>query len=138
MGLFKTGGIKKGVNQMFKKGNNVLTKVTKGLGKASDIVHKGAVVVEKVGQATGISQLETAGDAVAKGTNKLGNVLDKAENKLERVQEKSQGIQNKINKGIDKVQNKADKIEDKGRDALQRAKNVKNIIKDEGREVFVS
>lgn len=136
MGMFKTGGIKKGVNTIFRKGHNTLEKVNKGLGKASDVLHKGSVVVENVGKATGISQLEAAGHAGAKATNQLGNVLDKAQKKLNRFDEKAKDYQNKFNTGINKVQNKADEIEGKGRDALQRAKNVKKIIKNEGGEVI--
>ena len=136
MGLFKTGGIKKGVNTMFRKGHNTLEKINKGLGKASDVLHKGSVVVENVGKATGISQLEAAGHAGAKATNQLGNVLDKAQKKLDRIDDKSKQFQNKVNTGINRVQNKADEIEGKGRDALQKAKNVKKIIKNDGGEVI--
>jgi hypothetical protein len=120
--------VQKGVNQMFSKGQNVALKVSKGLGKASDVIHKGAVVVQKVGEATGIAELEGAGKAVAMGSGKLGNVLDKGSNKLERIVEKSERIQDKVNTKFDKAQEKAD-------DTLQRAKNIKQIVKTDGRDV---
>jgi len=118
----------KGVNQMFRKGQNTALKISKGLGKASDVIHKGAVVVQKVGEATGISQLEGAGKAVAMGSNKLGNALDKGSNKLEKIVEKSERIQDKVNRKLDKAQDKID-------DTVQRAKNIKNIVKTEGQDV---
>ena len=120
--------VQKGVNQMFSKGQNVALKVSKGLGKASDVIHKGAVVVQKVGEATGIAELEGAGKAVAMGSGKLGNALDKGSNKLERIVEKSERVQDKVNTKFDKAQEKAD-------DTLQRAKNIKQIVKTDGKDV---
>lgn len=120
--------VQKGVNQIFRKGQNSALKVSKGLGKASDIIHKGAVVVQKVGEATKISQLEDAGKAVAMGSNKLGNALDKGSNKLENIVEKSERVQDKVNRKLDKAQDKID-------DTVQRAKNIKNIIKTDGSDV---
>lgn len=126
--MFGLHKAQKGVNTMFRKGQNTALKISKGIGKASDVIHKGAVVVQKVGEATGISQLEGAGKAVAKGTNALGDVLDKGNKKLERVIDKSEDIRNKVNNKMDKAQNKID-------DTLQRAKNVKKILKTDGQEV---
>ena len=120
--------VQKGVNQMFKKGQNVALKVSKGLGAASDIINKGAIIVEKVGAATGIKELEGAGKAVAMGSGKLSNVLDKGENKLEKIVEKSEKIQDKLNNKFDRAQNKID-------DTLQRAKNIKQIVKTNRRDV---
>jgi|688.fasta_scaffold338867_3 hypothetical protein len=126
--MFGLHKAQKGVNTMFRKGQNTALKLSKGLAKASDVIHKGAVVVQKVGEATGISQLEGAGKAVAMGSNKLGNALDKGSNKLERIVDKSERIQDKVNKKFDKAQDKID-------DGLQRAKNVKQILKTDGQEV---
>lgn len=126
--MFGLHKAQKGVNTMFRKGQNTALKISKGIGKASDVLHKGAVVVQKVGEATGISQLEGAGKAVAKGTNALGDALDKGNKKLERVIEKSEDVRNKVNRKMDKAQDKID-------DTLQRAKNVKQILKTEGQEV---
>ncbi len=124
-------GIKKaqkGVNQMFKKGQNLALKTAKGLGAASEIINKGAVIVQKVGAATGIQELEGAGKAVAMGSGKLSNVLDKGETKLEKMVEKSERIQDRVNNKFDKTQAKVD-------DGLQRAKNIKQIIKTDGQDV---
>ena len=124
-------GIKKaqkGVNQMFKKGQNLALKTAKGLGAASEIINKGAVIVEKVGAATGIRELETAGKTVAVSSNKIGNAIDKGQNKLERIVEKSERIQDRVNNKFDKTQAKVD-------DGLQRAKNIKQIIKTDGQDV---
>ena len=118
----------KGVNQMFKKGQSVGLKLSKGLGRASDIIHKGAVVVQKVGEATGVQQLESAGKTVAQGSNKLGNALDKGSNKLERIVEKSERIQGRVNNKFEKTQDKVD-------DGLQRVKNIKQIVRNDGGEV---
>ena len=124
-------GIKKaqkGVNQMFKKGQNLALKTAKELGAASEIINKGAVIVQKVGAATGIQELEGAGKAVAMGSGKLSNVLDKGETKLERMVDKSERIQDRVNNKFDKTQAKVD-------DGLQRAKNIKQIIKTDGQDV---
>lgn len=126
--VFGLNKAQRGVNQMFSKGQNVALKVSKGLGKAADVVHKGAVVVQKVGEATGIAELEGAGKAVAMGSGKLEKVLDKGSNKLEKVVEKSENIQNKVNTKFDKAQAKID-------DTLQRAKNIKQIVKTDGLDV---
>lgn len=126
--MFGLHKAQKGVNTIFRKGQNTALKLSKGLAKASDVIHKGAVVVQKVGEATGVSQLESAGKTVAMGSNKLGNALDKGSNKLERIVDKSERIQDKVNRKMDKAQNKID-------DTLQRAKNVKQILKTEGQEV---
>ena len=116
----------KGVNQMFKKGQNLALKTAKGLGAASDIINKG--IVEKVGAATGIKELEGAGKAVAMGSGKLSNVLDKDESKLEKMVDKSERIQDRVNNKFDKTQNQID-------DGLQRAKNIKQIVKNDGAEI---
>ncbi len=105
----------KGVNQMFSKGQNIALKTAKGLGKAADIVNKGAIVVQKVGEATGIQELESAGKTVAMGSGKLEKALNKGENKLERIVEKSERLQDKVNTKFNKVGAKVD-------DALERAK----------------
>ncbi len=126
--MLKLHKVQKGVNTMFRKGQNSALKVSKGIAKASDAIHKGAVVVQRVGEATGISQLEDAGNAVAKGTHKLGNALDKGNNKLERVIDKSEEARNKVNTKFDKAQDKID-------DSLQKVKNIKQIIKTDGQEV---
>ena len=126
--VFGLNKAQRGVNQMFSKGQNVALKVSKGLGKAADVVHKGAVVVQKVGEATGIAELEGAGKAVAMGSGKLEKVLDKGSNKLEKVVEKSERVQDKVNTKFDKAQAKID-------DTLQRAKNIKQIVKSDGRDV---
>ncbi len=93
---------------MFSKGQNVALKVAKGLGKAADIVNKGAVIVLKVDAATEIAELEGAGKAVAMGSRKLEKVLDKSSNKLERIVEKSERVQDKVNTKFDKAQAKID------------------------------
>ncbi len=126
--MFKLGGIKKGVNTAFRKGQNTALKIAKGLGNVSDVVHKGAVIVEKVGQATGSRQLEDAGNVVATTTNKLGNVLDKGANRLERITDKSRMIQNKVNNRINQAQDKID-------DTIQRGKNIRDIVKTDGRSI---
>ncbi len=126
--MFKLNKIKHGVNTAFRKGQNTALKVSKGLGQASDILHKGAVVVKKVGEATGISQLEEAGNIVAKGTNTLGNALDKGNNRLEKIIDKSEDIRNKANNKFDQAQNRID-------NTLQRAKDIKQIVKTDGQEI---
>lgn len=126
--MLKLNKAQKGVNQMFRKGQNTALKISKGLGKASDAIHKGAVVVQRVGEATGISELEGAGKAVAMGSGKLENALNKGSNKLERIVDKSERIQDKVNSKIDKAQNKID-------DTVQRAKNIKQIVKTDGQDV---
>jgi hypothetical protein len=126
--MFKLHKVQKGVNTMFRKGQDAGLKISKGLAKASDVIHKGAVVVQKVGEATGVQQLESAGKAVAQGSNKLGNALDKGANKLDRIIDKSEEARNKVNRKFDKAQDKID-------DTLQKAKNVKQILKTDGQEV---
>lgn len=126
--VFGLNKAQRGVNQMFSKGQNVALKVAKGLGKTADIVNKGAVIVQKVGAATGIEELEAGGKAVAMGSGKLEKVLKKGENKLERIVDKSENIQNKVNTKFDKAQAKID-------DTLQRAKNIKQIVKTDGQDV---
>ncbi len=125
LGLHKA---QKGVNQMFSKGQNVGLKIAKGLGKTADVINKGGIVVQKIGQATGIQELEGAGKAVAMGSGKLEKVLKKGENKLERIVDKSERLQDKINTKIDKTDAFA-------QDTLQRAKNIKQIVKNDGGEV---
>ena len=127
--MLRLNKVQKGVNTMFRKGTNTALKVSKGLGRASDIIHKGGVIVQKVGEATGIEELEGAGKAVAMGSGKLEKVLDKGSNKLEKVVEKSERVQDKVNTKFDKAQAKID-------DTLQRAKNIKQIVKTDGKDVF--
>ena len=126
--VFGLNKAQRGVNQMFSKGQNVALKVAKGLGKTADVVNKGAVIVQKVGAATGIEELEAGGKAVAMGSGKLEKVLKKGENKLERIVDKSENIQDKVNTKFDKAQAKID-------DTLQRAKNIKQIVKTDGQDV---
>ena len=126
--MFKLHGAQKGVNTLFRKGQNTALKVSKGLGKASDTIHKGAVIVKKAGEATGIEELESAGKLVAYGSNKLGNALDKGSNRLNRIIDKSEQVRNKVNNKFDKTQDKID-------DGLQRAKNIKQIVKNDGAEI---
>ncbi len=127
--VFGLNKAQRGVNKMFSKGQDVGLKIAKGLGKASDVIHKGAVVVQKVGEATGIAELEGAGKAVAMGSGKLEKVLKKGENKLERIVDKSENIQNKINTKIDKADAFA-------QDSIQKGKNIKQIIKNDGGDVL--
>jgi hypothetical protein len=126
--MLKLNKVQKGVNTMFRKGTNTALKVSKGLGKASDIIHKGGVIVQKVGEATGIEELEGAGKAVAMGSGKLGNVLDKGSNRLERIVDNTQKIQDKFNRKFDKAQERID-------DSVQRGKNIRRIIKNDGRDI---
>ena len=126
--MLKLNRVQKGVNTMFRKGTNTALKVSKGLGRASDIIHKGGVIVQKVGEATGIEELEGAGKAVAMGSGKLGNVLDKGSNRLERIVDNTQKIQDKFNRKFDKAQERID-------DSVQRGKNIRRIIKNDGRDI---
>ena len=126
--MLKLNKVQKGVNTMFRKGTNTALKVSKGLGRASDIIHKGGVIVQKVGEATGIEELEGAGKAVAMGSGKLGNVLDKGSNRLERIVDNTQKIQDKFNRKFDKAQERID-------DSVQRAKNIRRIVKTDGRDI---
>ena len=126
--MLKLNKVQKGVNTMFRKGTNTALKVSKGLGSASDIIHKGGVIVQKVGEATGIEELEGAGKAVAMGSGKLGNVLDKGSNRLERIVDNTQKIQDKFNRKFDKAQERID-------DSVQRGKNIRRIIKNDGRDI---
>ena len=126
--MLKLNKVQKGVNTMFRKGTNTALKVSKGLGRASDIIHKGGVIVQKVGEATGIEELEGAGKAVAMGSGRLGNVLDKGSNRLERIVDNTQKIQAKVNNRFDKAQERID-------DSVQRGKNIRRIIKNDGRDI---
>ena len=126
--MLRLNKVQKGVNTMFRKGTNTALKVSKGLGRASDIIHKGGVIVQKVGEATGIEELEGAGKAVAMGSGRLGNVLDKGSNRLERIVDNTQKIQDKFNRKFDKAQERID-------DSVQRGKNIRRIIKNDGRDI---
>jgi hypothetical protein len=127
--MFKLQQAQRGVNTMFRKGQNSALKISKGIGKATDVLHKGAVVVERVGQATGIPQLEGAGKLVATTTHLLGNALDKGNRRLGRAIEKSENFRHQVNNKIDNVHGKID-------NTLQRVKNIKNIAQTDGQQVI--
>jgi len=127
--MLKLNKVQNGVNTMFRKGQNTALHLSKSLGKASDVIHKGAVLVQNVGTATGIPELAVAGKAVAVGSHKLGNILDKGSNKLERIVEKSGKIQDTVNNKLNKAQDKID-------DTVQRVKNVKSIVNTDGKDVM--
>lgn len=127
--MFKLQQAQKGVNTMFRKGQNTALKISKGIGKASDVLHKGGVIAERIGEATGIPQLQGAGKLVATTTHLVGNALDKGNRRLERAIDKSENFRHQVN-------NKMDKAHGKIEDTLQRVKNVKNIVQTDGQQVY--